>query len=89
MASLGANISRKQLDNMDINPEDISQIVPEGVESSVPHIGSVKDVVTQLVGGLRSGMSYCGASNLQELYKNGRFIQLTPLGAAESYEKLQ
>ena len=38
MASLGANISRKQLDNMDINPEDISQIVPEGVESSVPHI---------------------------------------------------
>jgi IMP dehydrogenase len=89
MASLGANISRKQLDKMDINPEDISQIVPEGVESSVPHIGSVKDVVTQLVGGLRSGMSYCGASNLQELHKNGRFIQLTPLGAAESYEKLQ
>ena len=89
MASLGANISRKQLDNMDINPEDISQIVPEGVESSVPHIGSVKDVVTQLIGGLRSGMSYCGASNLQELHRNGRFIRLTPLGAAESYEKLQ
>ncbi|MDE1823036.1 MAG: IMP dehydrogenase [Candidatus Micrarchaeota archaeon] len=89
MASLGANVSRRKLDNMDIDPDELAQIVPEGVESSVPYRGSVKEVVSQLIGGLRSGMSYCGATNLEELRKNAEFIMLTQSGAAESYNKLQ
>ncbi len=89
MASLGANISRKKLDKMDIDPEEITQIVPEGVESSVPYRGTVKEVVSQLVGGIRSGMSYCGASNLDQLRKNAKFIRLTESSQKESYEKLE
>ena len=88
MASLGANISRKRLDSAAVDPQDIFDIVPEGVESSVPYRGSVKEVVYQLIGGVRSGMSYCGATNLKELRKNATFIRLTNSAAVESYEKL-
>jgi IMP dehydrogenase len=89
MASLGANVSRRKLDKMDIDPDEISQIVPEGVETYVPYRGKLKEVVTQLLGGLRSGMSYCGARNLSELRKNAAFIRLTGASTAESYEKLR
>jgi len=91
MASLGANISRKKLDRMNIRTEtdiDVSWIVPEGVESSVPYRGSVKEVVTQMVGGIRSGMSYCGATSLAQLRKKAQFIRLTSNSAKESYDKL-
>lgn len=89
MASFGANVSRKKVDNVDVVLSELSQIVPEGVESSVPYRGTVKEVVSQLLGGLRSGMSYCGATNLKELRKNSEFIMLTQSGASESYSKLQ
>lgn len=89
MASLGANISRKKLDSATIDPQEVFDIVPEGVESSVPYRGSVRELVSQLAGGLRSGMSYCGASTLRELRKNARFIRLTESGIKESYDKLQ
>lgn len=88
MASIGANISRKQIDKIDIDPNEILEIVPEGVESSVPYRGSVNEVLAQLMGGVHSGMSYCGAGNLNELRKNARFIMLTTNGASESYQKL-
>lgn len=88
MASLGANISRKQLDKMDIDPNEILEIVPEGVESSVPYRGAVSEVISQIMGGVHSGMSYCGAGTLDELRKNAKFIMLTTNGAAESYQKL-
>ncbi|MEM3670717.1 MAG: IMP dehydrogenase [Thermoprotei archaeon] len=88
MASLGANINRRLLDKMDIEPEDIAQIVPEGVESSVPYRGTVSEVLSQLLGGLRSGMSYCGARTLEELRKNARFIRVTQAGYSESYSKM-
>ncbi len=88
MASLGANVSRRQLDRMDIDPEEISQIVPEGVEARVPYSGRLEEVVRQYIGGLRSGMSYCGAKSLAELRKNAVFIRLTPAGVSESYQKL-
>lgn len=88
MASLGANISRRLLDKMDIEIDDVSQIVPEGVESSVPYRGSVTEVLSQLLGGLRSGMSYCGASDLNQLRRNAKFVRLTPIGFSESYVKL-
>ncbi len=88
MSSFGANISRKKLDNAVVDPQDAFDIVPEGVESSVPYKGSMKEVVYQLMGGVRSGMSYCGASNLAQLRKDAKFIRLTHSAAVESYEKL-
>lgn len=89
MASFGANISRKKLDKVEIDPQDAFDIVPEGVESSVPYKGTVKEVVYQLVGGIRSGMTYSGASTLEDLRKNAKFIRLTFSAAKESYEKLE
>ena len=89
MSSFGANISRKRLDKDAIDPQDAFDIVPEGVESSVPYKGSVREVVYQIIGGVRSGMSYCGAANLAELRKNARFIRLTESAMKESYDKLK
>lgn len=89
MASLSANMRRRLLERSELDPETVSQIVPEGVESYVPYRGRVEEVVNQLVGGLRSGMSYCGARNLEELRRNARFIRITEAGAAESYDKLK
>ncbi len=88
MASFGANVSRKRIDKREVDPQEIFDIVPEGVESSVVYKGSMKEVVNQLIGGLRSGMSYCGAANLEELRKNAKFVRLTNSGLSESYEKL-
>lgn len=56
----------------------------EGVESLVPHKGSVVNVVESLLANVRSGFSYSGAKNLQELWKNSQFVRLTTLGRAES-----
>lgn len=67
-----------------IHGTDLSDYVPEGVEAIVPYRGEAVSVIRQLVGGLRSGMSYCGASNLKELRSNGRFIRITDVGLAES-----
>ena len=88
MASFGANVSRKRIDKKEVDPQEIFDIVPEGVESSVVYKGSMKEVVNQLIGGLKSGMSYCGAANLEELRKNAKFVRLTNSGLSESYEKL-
>lgn len=62
----------------------LNTIVPEGVEALVPYKGTVKDVVYQLLGGLRSGMSYCNAFSIRELQKNARFIRITQAGWQES-----
>ena len=59
--------------------------MPEGVEGRVPHKGSLSQTVHQLLGGLRSGMGYCGAKNLSELRKNAKFIQITNAGLRESH----
>lgn len=79
MASLTANMSRQ--DNAEFDPE---QIVPEGVEAMVPYRGSVVEIVNQLVGGLRSGMSYAGAYTIPELQANAEFIPITLAGLQES-----
>ncbi len=63
---------------------DLTDYVPEGVEAIVPYKGGAVSVIRQLVGGLRSGLSYCGASNLQELRRNGEFIRITEVGLKES-----
>lgn len=88
MASLGANISRRTLNGVPIDPQEVYDIVPEGVESIVPYRGTMAEVMIQLIGGVKSGMSYSGALNLEELRKNARFIRLTNSAAKESYGKL-
>jgi IMP dehydrogenase len=59
--------------------------VPEGVEGRVPYKGPLGGLVEQLVGGLRSGMGYCGAANLKELQERGRFVRITSAGLRESH----
>jgi IMP dehydrogenase len=61
------------------------KFVPEGVEGMVPTRGPLADYVYQLVGGLRSGMGYCGARDLEELHANARFIRMTSAGVRESH----
>ncbi len=64
---------------------DRGKSVPEGVEGRVPYKGSLGALVDQLVGGLRSGMGYCGAANLKELQERSRFIRITSAGLRESH----
>jgi IMP dehydrogenase len=85
MASLSANVDRQRLSQeAELNAEDWEKVVPEGVEAAVPYRGSVVDILYQLVGGLRSGMSYAGARTLPELWENAEFIRITPAGQRES-----
>jgi IMP dehydrogenase len=64
---------------------DSSKLVPEGIEGRVPYKGPLSDMVFQLVGGLRAGMGYCGAPDLESLYAHARFIRITPAGTQESH----
>ena len=61
------------------------KLVPEGVEGRVPFKGALSDTVFQLMGGLRSGMGYCGAATLQELKRKSRFVRITGAGLKESH----
>jgi len=65
--------------------EDAKKLVPEGVEGRVPFKGPLADTVYQLMGGLRAGMGYCGARNIEELRKNAKFIRITNAGLKESH----
>jgi IMP dehydrogenase len=61
------------------------KLVPEGVEARVPYKGPLAQVVFQLMGGLRSGMGYVGANNLEELRERAHFVRITPGGLKESH----
>lgn len=61
------------------------KLVPEGVEGRVPYKGSLADTVYQLLGGLRSGMGYCGCKTIPELQERGQFIRITGAGLKESH----
>jgi len=65
--------------------EGENKFVPEGIEGMVPYKGTVKDVVHQLVGGLRSGMGYIGARTIKELQEKAVFVKITPAGVKESH----
>lgn len=65
--------------------QDAKKLVPEGVEGRVPFKGSVEDTVFQLVGGIRSGMGYCGANNIKTLQETGRFIKISAASLKESH----
>lgn len=64
---------------------DAKKLVPEGVEGRVPYRGSLSEIVFQLMGGLRSGMGYCGLPTINELRKNGRFVRITNASLIESH----
>lgn len=85
MASLSANVARKEIEKLgEVDPDEWEAIVPEGVEAVVPYRGAVADILYQMVGGLRSGMSYAGAGSIEELWQFAEFIRITPAGQKES-----
>ncbi|MBE5926390.1 MAG: IMP dehydrogenase, partial [Lachnospiraceae bacterium] len=64
---------------------DAKKLVPEGVEGRVAYKGTVEDTVFQLVGGIRSGMGYCGTRTIEELKENGRFVKISSASLKESH----
>ena len=64
---------------------DAKKLVPEGVEGRVAYKGSVEDTVFQLMGGLRSGMGYCGTASVEELKENGKFVKISAAALRESH----
>jgi IMP dehydrogenase len=65
--------------------EDNKKFVPEGIEGRIPYKGPLVDTIYQLVGGLRSGMGYCGTKDLTELRENAQFVKMTGAGLRESH----
>src|SRR5215213_6257950 len=84
MASREANIERNKRDGNDLSHEEIEEYVAEGVEAAVPYRGRAREVLTQLVGGLQSGMSYSGAHTVEELQQKAIFVRMTGAGLRES-----
>jgi IMP dehydrogenase len=85
MASLSANVARKEIEKLgEVDPDEWESIVPEGVEALVPHRGALADILYQMVGGLRSGLSYAGAANIEELWDKAEFVRITSAGRVES-----
>lgn len=64
---------------------EMKKLVPEGIEGRVPYKGQVSDVIYQLMGGLRSGMGYCGCKTIFEMKTNARFVEITNAGLKESH----
>jgi IMP dehydrogenase len=84
MASLTANIERNKREGNDLTREEIEDYVAEGVEAAVPYRGRAREVLTQLVGGLQSGMSYSGARSIEEFQQKAIFVRMTGAGLKES-----
>ncbi|MEM3065664.1 MAG: IMP dehydrogenase [Candidatus Nitrosotenuis sp.] len=85
MASFYAALGRKSKETgtVAIN-EDLNDYVAEGVEAMVPYKGTVTDIIKQLAGGVRSGLSYCGAQTIPQMQQNAEFIKMSRAGFAES-----
>jgi IMP dehydrogenase len=85
MGSIGAMAegSKDRYAQMDVSDHD--KLVPEGIEGKVPYKGSSSAVIHQLIGGVRSGMGYLGAKNIQELQTRAKFVRVSPQGLRESH----
>ena len=85
MASLAAARGRKSKETglVDLG-DDLNDYVAEGVEAFVPYKGSVTDILTQITGGIRSGLSYCGGHTIEQMQENAEFIKMSGAGFAES-----
>jgi len=84
MASREANINRNKREGNDLTQEEIEEYVAEGVEAAVPYRGRAREVLTQLIGGLQSGMSYSGAHSIEEFQQKAIFTRMTGAGLKES-----
>ena len=85
MASFYASLGRKSKENGKVSFEDdLNDYVAEGVEAMVPYKGSVTDILKQLTGGIRSGLSYCGAHTIKQMQENAEFIKMSHAGYTES-----
>ncbi|RJQ47420.1 MAG: IMP dehydrogenase [Nitrospiraceae bacterium] len=84
MGSLGA-MEAGSKDRYGQEGVESKKLVPEGVEGRVPHKGPIAASIYQLVGGLRSGMGYCGCNSIDELRKKAKFVRITPAGLRESH----
>ena len=85
MASLAAARGRKSKETgLGDLGDDLNDYVAEGVEAFVPYKGSVTDILTQITGGIRSGLSYCGGHTIQQMQENAEFIKMSGAGFAES-----
>jgi IMP dehydrogenase len=85
MGSLGAMKEGSKDRYFQEGVEEAKKLVPEGIEGRVPYKGPLADSVYQLVGGLRSGMGYCGAATIRDLRRKARFIRITSAGLRESH----
>ena len=65
--------------------DEISKLVPEGIEGRVPFKGSVSDTIYQIVGGLRAAMGYCGCASIPDMQRDARFVRMTAAGLRESH----
>ncbi len=85
MASFYASLGRKyrEAGPQVVDSDDLNEYVPEGVEAMVPYNGSVVEIIRQMAGGLRSGLSYCGAKTIPEMQMNAEFIKITSAGYLE------
>ena len=84
MGSIGA-MQAGSRDRYGQDQEAPGKLVPEGIEGRVPYKGPLSSMVLQLVGGLRSGMGYCGVANIDELQRNTRFMKITEASLRESH----
>ena len=85
MGSMGAMTlgSRDRYGQAEVS--DFDKLVPEGIEGKVPYKGSASAILHQLIGGLKSGMGYLGASNIDELQAKADFVRISPQGLRESH----
>ena len=65
--------------------KELKKLVPEGIEATVPYKGPMSDVIYQMMGGLRSGMGYCGCANIEELKDKAQFVKISNAGLKESH----
>jgi IMP dehydrogenase len=84
MASREAKIVRDRKEGNDLTQEEIEEYVAEGVEAAVPYRGRAREVLTQLVGGLQSGMSYSGATTIEDFQQKAIMVRMTGAGLRES-----
>jgi IMP dehydrogenase len=85
IAAMTAGSSDRYSQEREVARGENSKLVPEGIEGRVPYKGNLAELVAQLVGGLRSGMGYCGCVNIEELQQRGRFVRITSAGLRESH----
>ena len=85
MGSLGAMSSGSKDRYFQESVNELDKLVPEGIEGRVPYKGSISGIIHQLIGGLKSGMGYLGAQNIEDLQKHAEFVEITGQGLKESH----